>query len=333
MCRVVNLKQAVLARNDQGAQALREELAARGTVVVNLLSSPGSGKTALLEAELALAVRRGMPVAALTADLATENDATRLARSGAPVRQVLTDGLCHLESEMLRAHLDGWLPDDTELLFVENVGNLVCPASYDLGETLRVVLASVTEGEDKPLKYPTAFGLAHLVVVTKQDIAEAAEFDEAAFLAAVRQVNPGVEVLFTAARRGAGIGLLLERAVAVREGAPVHSPVMSRQVMDHHHHHGDDRPASTTTVSAKGLRDRHRRTGAGTAAGDRARGGAGRGVPAVRLRPRRGTRAVAGRSPTPVTAWSRRSRAPRTPSHGSATGSAPTRRRWPSWSR
>ncbi|MFJ5631584.1 hydrogenase nickel incorporation protein HypB [Streptomyces goshikiensis] len=237
MCRVVDLQQAVLAKNDATAHALRTELTARGTTVVNLLSSPGSGKTALLELELGLARQRKVPVAALTADLATENDAVRLARSGVPVKQVLTDGLCHLEAGMLGRHLDGWLADDTRLLFVENVGNLVCPASYDLGESLRVVLASVTEGEDKPLKYPTAFGLAHLVVVTKTDIAAAVEFDEAAFRAHVQQVNPGVEVVLTSARSGAGVGELLERALAVGDGAAVHQPVMAGQQQHGHHHH------------------------------------------------------------------------------------------------
>lgn len=237
MCRVVDLQQAVLAKNDICAHRLRAELAARGTVVVNLLSSPGSGKTALLEQELTLAHRRGVPVAALTADLATENDAVRLARSGVPVKQVLTDGLCHLEAGMLGSHLEGWLPDGTRLLFVENVGNLVCPASYDLGESLRVALASVTEGEDKPLKYPTAFGLAQLVVVTKTDIAEAVEFDEAAFRAHVQQVNPGVEVVLTSARTGLGVGALLDRALAVAGGGAAHSPVMAQQ---HRHHHHDD---------------------------------------------------------------------------------------------
>ncbi|MFD8075585.1 hydrogenase nickel incorporation protein HypB [Streptomyces sp. NPDC059718] len=238
MCKVTDLRQSVLARNDRGAQDLRRELAARGTVMVNLLSSPGSGKTALLESELGLARLRGVPVAALTADLATENDATRLARSGAPVRQVLTDGLCHLESAMVRSQVDSWLPEGTHLLFVENVGNLVCPASYDLGESLRVVLASVTEGEDKPLKYPTAFGLAHLVIVTKYDIAEAVGFDEAAFLAAVAQVNPGVEVLVTSTRGGEGAGVLLERALAVHAGAAVHRPVMARTAVENGHAHG-----------------------------------------------------------------------------------------------
>ncbi|MET7308980.1 MULTISPECIES: hydrogenase nickel incorporation protein HypB [unclassified Streptomyces] len=241
MCREVDLQQAVLAKNDATAHSLRAGLTARGTTVVNLLSSPGSGKTELLERELGRARERGVPVAALTADLATENDAVRLARSGAPVKQVLTDGLCHLEAGMLGRHLDNWLPDGTRILFVENVGNLVCPASYDLGETLRVVLASVTEGEDKPLKYPTAFGLAHLVVVTKTDIAEAVDFDEAAFRAHVQQVNPGVEVVLTAARRGEGVGTLLDRALAAGDGAPVHTPVMARQhaYQQHTHTHGD----------------------------------------------------------------------------------------------
>ncbi|MGW1780752.1 hydrogenase nickel incorporation protein HypB [Streptomyces sp. NPDC002143] len=237
MCRAVDLRQAVLAKNDAGAEALRGNLAARGTTIVNLLSSPGSGKTALLERELLLARERSLPVAALTADLATENDAARLARSGVPVKQVLTDGLCHLEAGMLAGHLVGWLPDDTRLLFVENVGNLVCPASYDLGETLRVVLASVTEGEDKPLKYPTAFGLAHLVVITKTDIAEAVEFDENAFRANVAQVNPGVEIVRTSARRGQGVGAVLDRALAAASGAPVHHPVMARAPHPHPHPH------------------------------------------------------------------------------------------------
>ncbi|MER5916169.1 hydrogenase nickel incorporation protein HypB [Streptomyces sp. NPDC001982] len=238
MCRTVDLHQAVLARNDEAAHALRAHLTARGTTVVNLLSSPGSGKTALLEHELTLARERSVPVAALTADLATENDAARLARSGAPVKQVLTDGLCHLEAGMLARHLEGWLPDATRLLFVENVGNLVCPASYDLGETLRVVLASVTEGEDKPLKYPTAFGLAQLVVVTKTDIAEAVDFDEAGFRSNVEQVNPGVEVLLTSVRRNQGLGTLLDRALAAADGAAPHRPVMARHAHEHAAHTG-----------------------------------------------------------------------------------------------
>ncbi|MER5770056.1 hydrogenase nickel incorporation protein HypB [Streptomyces sp. NPDC001985] len=241
MCRTADLRQAVLARNDDSARALRAELAGRGVIAVNLLSSPGSGKTALLEVELALARERGVPVAALTADLATENDARRLARTGVPVQQVYTDGLCHLEAATLRGYLAGWLPAEARVLFVENVGNLVCPASYDLGESLRVTLASVTEGEDKPLKYPGAFGLAQLVLVTKADLAEAVEFDRDTFLANVARVNPGVEVVFTSARRGQGAGALLERALAVCEGARAHEPVMAR-TPDHPHPHPHPHP-------------------------------------------------------------------------------------------
>ncbi|MFC0597847.1 hydrogenase nickel incorporation protein HypB [Streptomyces palmae] len=226
MCRNVDLRQAVLAKNHALADTLRTELAARGVRVVNLLSSPGSGKTELLTLVLRRVRERGVPVAAITADLATENDARRLAASGAPVKQVLTGGLCHLEAEQVRGHLDGWLPDGTRLLFVENVGNLVCPASYDLGETLRIALMSVTEGEDKPVKYPTAFGSAHLVALTKTDLAQAAGFDAAAFTAHLGQVNPGVEVVRTSARTGQGVDTLVKRVLAVCEGAPPHRPVL-----------------------------------------------------------------------------------------------------------
>ncbi|MEU8547633.1 hydrogenase nickel incorporation protein HypB [Streptomyces roseoverticillatus] len=247
MCRVVDVRQAVLAKNDALADALREELTARGTVVVTLLSSPGSGKTALLEQILAGTIARGVPAAALTADLATENDATRLARSGAPVKQVLTGGLCHLEAAQLRAHLEGWLPEGTRVLYVENVGNLVCPASYDLGETLRITLMSVTEGEDKPLKYPAAFGLAHLVVLTKTDIAQAVGFDRPAFVRNVARINPGVGIAETSARTGEGVEALVEQVLAVVEGGGVHQPAMAAarpvtagaQGHKHEHEHGN----------------------------------------------------------------------------------------------
>jgi hydrogenase nickel incorporation protein HypB len=242
MCESVDVTQAVLAKNDGLAASLRADLARREVSVVNLLSSPGSGKTELLGRVLARAVERGIPVAALTADLATENDARRLARSGAPVKQLLTDGLCHLEARQLRGHVETWLPEDTALLFVENVGNLVCPASYDLGENLRIVLMAVTEGEDKPLKYPSAFGSAHLVVLTKTDLAEPAGFDEAAFVAHVQQVNPGVEVVRSCARDGDGVDVLLERVLAARGGAPVHRPPLA----PHPHEHPRKDPGLTT---------------------------------------------------------------------------------------
>ncbi len=210
MSRLVELRTAVLAHNDDLARALRADLAAAGAAAVNLLSSPGSGKTALLERLLTRARALEIPVAALTGDIATENDARRLARSGAPVRQVLTGGLCHLEADLVRDHLAGWLPADTRLLFVENVGNLVCPAAYDLGERVRVVLASVTEGEDKPIKYPAAYHWADLVILTKTDLAAACAFDESAFAAAVSSVAPGARVVRTSATSGEGVEELLQ---------------------------------------------------------------------------------------------------------------------------
>jgi hydrogenase nickel incorporation protein HypB len=226
MSRIVQLRTAVLAKNDGLAAALRADLAAAGTVAVNLLSSPGAGKTELLERLLTRCRERGIPVAALTGDLATENDARRLARAGVPVRQVVTDGLCHLEADMVRDHLAGWLPEGTRLLLVENVGNLVCPASYDLGESLRVVLASVTEGEDKPVKYPTAYRWADLVVITKIDLAEAVGFDEVAFRGSVHDVQSGAPIIRTSARTGDGVEELLERMLALLDppARHVHQP-------------------------------------------------------------------------------------------------------------
>ncbi len=200
--RLLEIRQGVLSKNDRLAQELRARFAAAGVFVVNLVSSPGSGKTTLLERTLGQLRARGHQVAALVGDLATENDARRLARSGAPIRQIVTDGICHLEAAMVASHLEGWDLEMLDFLFVENVGNLVCPASYDLGESLRVVLLSVTEGEDKPLKYPTMFHAADLVLLTKMDLAQATEFDREAAYAAIHAVHPGVPVVETAAKKG-----------------------------------------------------------------------------------------------------------------------------------
>lgn len=158
--RIVELRRGILKKNDELAAGLRERFKAAGVVALNLVSSPGTGKTALLERTLRELRARGARVAALVGDLETDNDARRLAASGAPVRQINTHGICHLDAEMIGKGLaDGRLPDLSALdyLFIENVGNLVCPSSYDLGESIRVALLSVTEGEDKPLKYPTLF--------------------------------------------------------------------------------------------------------------------------------------------------------------------------------
>ncbi len=212
--RVVAVRQGLLDKNDRLAAALRDRFAAAGVRVVNLLSSPGAGKTALLERTLAELGQR-YRVAALVGDLATDNDAQRLARSGAPVRQIVTDGLCHLEADMVASHLAGWDLADLDFLFIENVGNLVCPAGFDLGESLRVVLLCTTEGEDKPLKYPTAWHAADLGLITKIDLAAAVEFDRAAALAAVDAVRPGLPVIETSARSGAGLSEWLAALEAI----------------------------------------------------------------------------------------------------------------------
>ncbi len=217
--RVLELRQGVLAKNERLADGLRARFAAAGLRVINLVSSPGAGKTALLERTLA-ELGRHHRVAALVGDLATERDAARLARSGAPVRQIVTDGICHLEADMVARHLEGWDLAALDYLFIENVGNLVCPAGFDLGEGLRVVLLSVTEGEDKPLKYPTAFQPADLALITKIDLAEAVGFDRPAMYEAIHAVRPGLPVIETSARTGAG----LEAWLAALANIPLPAP-------------------------------------------------------------------------------------------------------------
>ncbi len=203
--RVLEIRQKVLSKNDEIARGLRERLRAHGVFTLNLVSSPGSGKTRLLEDTLRRLVARGLRAHALVGDLATDNDAQRLARSGAPVRQILTQGRCHLEAEMIIRHLDGWDLDACDVLFIENVGNLVCPSSYDLGEDVRVALLSVTEGEDKPLKYPSIFNSADVALVTKIDLAAACEADLPELRANLDAVRPGIRVFETSARTGEGL--------------------------------------------------------------------------------------------------------------------------------
>lgn len=205
MPRLVEVRKNVLKANDLVARDLRERFRAAGVFVVSLVSSPGSGKTAFLEKILTV-LRPQCRVAALVGDLATENDALRLARSQAPVKQIITGTLCHLEAAMVQNALAGWDLNQLDLLFVENVGNLVCPSSYDLGENLRLVLMSVTEGEDKPLKYPTIFNSADVAILTKVDLAEVVEFNEEAALANIQAVRPAMQVFKVSARNDQGVG-------------------------------------------------------------------------------------------------------------------------------
>ena len=203
--RIVELRRGILKKNDELAAGLRNQFTGAGVLVLNLVSSPGTGKTAFLERTLRELRERGAKVAALVGDLETDNDAKRLAASGAPVRQINTHGICHLDAEMISKHLDGWDLADLDFLFIENVGNLVCPSSYDLGEKIRVALLSVTEGEDKPLKYPTLFNSADAAVITKTDIAEPCGFDRELALRNINEIRPGIRIFETSAKTGAGM--------------------------------------------------------------------------------------------------------------------------------
>ena len=207
--RLIEVRRNVLKQNDVIARALRERFRDAGVFVISLVSSPGSGKTTFLERTLTELQPR-YRVAALVGDLATENDALRLARSKAPVKQITTGTLCHLEAAMVQNALADWDLRNMDFLFIENVGNLVCPSSYDLGENMRLVLMSVTEGEDKPLKYPTIFNSADIAVVTKNDLAAAVEFDWNAAQVSIQSVRPGMKVFRLSAKSGEGMNDYLE---------------------------------------------------------------------------------------------------------------------------
>lgn len=219
MNEIVNLEKNVLEKNDLLAQNLRNSFAEAQVAVSNWVSSPGTGKTELLQAVLTRAIEQGISAAALVGDCATDNDAKRLAQSGAPVRQIVTEGMCHLEADMIAGHLSdwtetGWSLTTTDFLVIENVGNLVCPSGFDLGEGLRVALLSVTEGEDKPVKYPQIFHSADIIIVTKIDLAAAVEWDVDRAYEALRAVNPDAPIIETSARRGLGIDEVLAHLIA-----------------------------------------------------------------------------------------------------------------------
>jgi hydrogenase nickel incorporation protein HypB len=203
--RILEVRTKILKKNDELARSMREEFVNADVLVTNLVSSPGTGKTTFLRETLKRFVEAGTKVAAVVGDLETDNDARRLAESGAPVRQIMTHGCCHLEADMVQAHLDGWNVADFDFLFIENVGNLVCPTSWDLGESIRVALLSVTEGEDKPLKYPGLFNTADVAVITKSDLTVPCEFDRELALKNIQSVRPGMKVLETSAKTGDGM--------------------------------------------------------------------------------------------------------------------------------
>jgi hydrogenase nickel incorporation protein HypB len=206
--RIVEVRERVLKQNDLLARELRRQFTNAGVRVVSLVSSPGSGKTALLEV-LLTALQPDCRVAALVGDLATENDAARLQRSGAPVKQITTGTICHLDAAMVSSALAGWNLRDLDMMFIENVGNLVCPSSYDIGESLRAVVLSVTEGEDKPLKYPTVFNSADIAIITKMDLADVVEFNLEATYRNIHSVRPKMPIFPVSSKTRFGINTLL----------------------------------------------------------------------------------------------------------------------------
>jgi len=210
MSRIEQIRQNVLKKNDLLAAELRNRFSAAGVSVINLVSSPGAGKTALLEYTLRELQPR-FSVAALVGDLATDRDAQRLSRAATNVQQITTGTVCHLDAEMIATAIADWHLEALDFLFIENVGNLVCPASYDVGETMRAVLLSVTEGEDKPLKYPTIFNSADFAVITKIDLAEAVGFNRDEARRNIHDVSPDLPIVETSARTGIGMDLWMER--------------------------------------------------------------------------------------------------------------------------
>lgn len=200
----VPLEKPVLNENNRIAAELRERFHQHGVLCVNLISSPGSGKTTLLEKTLE-SLPRSERVAILTGDIQTENDAARLRRFGFPTKQITTGGTCHLDARMIEKHLADWNLEHLDLLFIENVGNLVCPSSYDLGEAAKIVLLSVTEGEDKPLKYPSIFFKSELLVLTKVDLLPYVPFNINAAEENARRVHPGMGIVRVSCMSGDGM--------------------------------------------------------------------------------------------------------------------------------
>jgi hydrogenase nickel incorporation protein HypB len=204
MIKRITQKTKVLGENDSIARRLRSDFRTHGTLVLNMISSPGAGKTALLEKTLEQ-VPTELRAAVLTGDIETDNDAVRLAQFGAPVRQITTGGSCHLDARMVERGLDELGQTGIDVLFIENVGNLVCPASFDLGETFKIVVLSVTEGDDKPLKYPATFVKADLLVLSKTDLLPHVPFDIARARENATRVHPGIDIIETSCTTGVGI--------------------------------------------------------------------------------------------------------------------------------
>ena len=238
----VELHERILAGNDRAARHNRDHFAAEGVLALNLMGSPGSGKTAVLEATARGARERGWRLGAISADLATDNDARRLTKAGIPSKAITTGQACHLDAERVHLALHDFPWQETDVFFIENVGNLVCPAIYDLGQSANVVVLSVTEGEDKPLKYPVMFKAADLVLLTKCDLVPHLEVDLAKMVDALGRVMPRPAHLELSARTGQGvdrwIAWLTERRAALPRpsGAGPHTHSHRHELEEPHPH-------------------------------------------------------------------------------------------------
>jgi hydrogenase nickel incorporation protein HypB len=231
----VELHEKILAGNDRAARHNREHFVARGTLSLNLMGSPGGGKTAVLEATARAAAGRGWRLAAVSADLATDNDARRLEAAGIPSRAITTGQACHLDAALVHRALHGFDLDGTDVFFIENVGNLVCPAIYDLGQRANVVVLSVAEGEDKPLKYPVMFKAADLVLVTKTDLTTVLGVDLARIDENLARVMPRPRVIRLSARTGEGMAEWVAWLAELKQSLPTRA-----HSHEHEHEHTHD---------------------------------------------------------------------------------------------
>jgi hydrogenase nickel incorporation protein HypB len=242
----VELHEKILAGNDRAARHNREHFLARGMLSLNLMGSPGAGKTAVLEATARAAAGRGWRLAAVSADLATDNDARRLEAAGIPSRAITTGQACHLDAELVHRSLHGFDLDGADVFFIENVGNLVCPAIYDLGQRANVVVLSVTEGEDKPLKYPVMFKAADLVLVSKTDLTGVLGVDLARIDENLARVMPRPRTIRLSARTGEGMAEWVAWLAELKQSLPARAhphphPHPHEHTHDHTHGHRPSR--------------------------------------------------------------------------------------------
>jgi hydrogenase nickel incorporation protein HypB len=214
--KIIQIRKSILNKNDQSAQKLRLNFERKNVFVLNLVSAPGSGKTELLQLILKKLKNNGLKVGAVVGDLATDNDAKRIARSGVAVKQINTDGNCHLDAEIIKHSIKKLNWQNLDFLFIENVGNLVCPANYDLGENLRIVMMSTTEGEDKPLKYPTMFNSADICLINKIDLEKNVGFNRNVAKKNIKKISPNIKIFRLSAKKDVGVDIFCNYLMKIK---------------------------------------------------------------------------------------------------------------------